>query len=167
MCVCVSKSRGHTRICFLACAFVWLFMILCKCVCVCVLWSWELTGSVHRGSLIQCFEMSPPAVVGLRDCCLGGGLEMLRCAFCLHSSRTFLLFFLSCSLSCFCFNLHLNFSLPKSSAFNFYVALTINPHTVLRLPGQSVKVVTFCMNSLFFVANPQIWTYSRLSACRK
>lgn len=55
------------------------------CVCV-VLRSWELRGSKRRGSLIQCFEMSPPAVVGLKDCSLGGSLEMMRCSFYLYFS---------------------------------------------------------------------------------
>lgn len=113
------------HLCASMCVLVWDF----KCVWVwVVLWSWELTGSVRRGSLIQCFEMSPPAVVGLRDCCLGGGLEMIRCSFYLHSSRTFLSFFFPSFRPSILSFLYLS---PEISTFNTYVTKVV---TLCGLP---------------------------------
>lgn len=86
-CLCVSEFQCVHEVCWLAWTCMCLFVTLTVCV---VLWWWELTGSERRCSLIQCFEMSPPAVVGLRGCSLGGGLQMMRCFFYLHSSRIFL-----------------------------------------------------------------------------
>lgn len=133
--VCVSVLKGMCMqcasrmysMCAYLCQHVSLFVILsvCKCKCVFFPWSWELTGSVRRGSLIQCFEMSPPAVVGLRDRCLGGGLG-IRCSFYLHSSGTFSFFlFFSFCLSSFS-SIFLSFFLPESNTFNIDVARRIN-----------------------------------------